>query len=218
MAQKRGGRYELSDLIENQYQPGSRRRVLRNLLGIKSKREMDLAEAEALKRATDTLVQSYDAHHRFTTEDICQMHKVWLGGIYSWAGRYRQVNLIKDELPFAAALQVPRLMQAYEEGPLRRHTPCNFTSHNRVIEALSEVHVEFILIHPFREGNGRAGRILTTLMALQANLPLLDFRPIQGRRKGDYFAAVRAGLDRNYEPMEKIFELVLNRSSSGFLL
>ena len=218
MAQKRGGRYELSDLIENQYQPGSRRRVLRNLLGIKSKREMDLAEAEALKRATDTLVQSYDAHHRFTTEDICQMHKVWLGGIYSWAGRYRQVNLIKDELPFAAALQVPRLMQAYEEGPLRRHTPCNFTGHNRVIEALSEVHVEFILIHPFREGNGRAGRILTTLMALQANLPLLDFRPIQGRRKGDYFAAVRAGLDRNYEPMEKIFELVLNRSSSGFLL
>ena len=217
MAQKRGGRYEVSDLIENQYQPGSRRRVLRNLLGIKSKREMDLAEAEALKRATDKLVQSYDAHHRFTAEDICQMHKVWLGGIYSWAGRYRQVNLIKDELPFAAALQVPRLMQAYEEGPLRRHTPCNFTSRNRVIEALSEVHVEFILIHPFREGNGRAGRILTTLMALQANLPLLDFRPIQGRRKGDYFAAVRAGLDRNYKPMEEIFELVLNRSSSGYL-
>jgi len=86
-----------------------------------------------------------------------------------------------------------------------------------VISALSEVHVEFILIHPFREGNGRVGRILSTLMALQANLPLLDFRSIQGRRKGDYFASVRAGLDRNYKPMEEIFELVLNRTSSGSL-
>jgi len=27
--------------------------------------------------------------------------------------------------------------------------------------------------------------------------------------------AVRAGLDRNYKPMGEIFELVLNRTSSG---
>ncbi len=217
MAQRRGGRYDVSHLAENQYQPRSRGRVLRNLLEIGSKQEMDLAEAEALKRATDTLVQSYDVRHRFTAKDVCQMHKIWLGRIYPWAGRYRQVNLIKDDLPFAAAAQVPQLMQAFEEGPLRRHTPCNFRTRDRVIEALSEVHVEFVLIHPFREGNGRVGRILATLMALQANLPLLDFRPIHGRRKRDYFAAVRAGLDRNYKPMEKIFELVLNRTFSGAL-
>jgi len=215
MAQKTGKRYYVSDLTENQHQPGSRGRVLKNLLAITTKREMDLAEAEALKRATDTLVRSYDIHHRFTAEDICRMHRTWLGQIYPWAGRYRQVNLIKDNLPFAAAAQVPRLMQAFEEGPLRRHTPCTFSAPGRVIEALAEVHVEFILIHPFREGNGRVGRILSTLMALQANLPLLDFRPIRGRRKEDYFAAVRAGLDRNYKPMGEIFELVLNRTSSG---
>ena len=218
MAQERGRRYDVSDLIESQYQPGSRGRVVRNLLGIKSKREMDLAEAEALKRATDALVESYDVGHRFTANDVCQMHRIWLGGIYPWAGRYRQVNLMKDDLPFAAAAQIPQLMQTFEEGPLRRHTPCDFQTRDRVIEALAEVHVEFILIHPFREGNGRLGRILSTLMALQANLPLLDFRTIQGRKKGDYFAAVRAGLDRNYKPMEEIFKLVLNRTSSGALI
>jgi cell filamentation protein len=215
MAQKRGRRYDVSYLTENQYQPGSRVRVLRNLLAITSKREMDLAEAEALKRATDALVRSYDVHHRFTAGDTCLMHRTWLSQIYPWAGRYRQVNLIKDDLPFAAAAQVPQLMQAFEEGPLRHQTPCNFSAPNRVIEALAEVHVEFILIHPFREGNGRVGRILSTLMALQANLPLLDFRAIHGRKKEDYFAAVRAGLDRNYKPMEEIFELVLNWTASG---
>jgi cell filamentation protein len=215
MAQKKGRRYDVSHLTENQHQPGSRGRVLKNLLAITAKREMDLAEAEALKKATDTLVRSYDFQHRFTAEDICRMHLTWLSQIYPWAGRYRQVNLVKDDLPFAAASQVPQLMQAFEEGPLRRHTPCNFSAPGRVIEALAEVHVEFILIHPFREGNGRVGRILSTLMALQANLPLLDFRPIHGRRKEAYFAAVRAGLDRNYKPMEEIFELVLNPTSSG---
>ena len=215
MAQKTGKRYDVSELTENQHQPGSRGRVLRNLLAITGKREMDLAEAEALKKATDTLVRSYDIQHRFTAEDVCRMHRTWLGQIYPWAGRYRQVNLVKDDLPFAAAAQVPQLMQVFEEGPLRRHTPCTFSAPGRVIEALAEVHVEFILIHPFREGNGRVGRILSTLMALQANLPLLDFRPIRGRRKEDYFAAVRAGLDRNYKPMEEIFQLVLNRTSSG---
>ena len=38
-------RYDVSGLIETQYQSGSRDRVLRNLPGITSKREMDDAEA-----------------------------------------------------------------------------------------------------------------------------------------------------------------------------
>ena len=63
--------------------------------------------------------------------------------------------------------------------------------------------MELMLIHPFREGNGRLGRILATLMALQAGLPVLDFSELDGERRKEYFAAVRAGLDRNYR---EIFE------------
>ena len=78
------------------------------------------------------------------------------------------------------------------------------------------MHVELELIHPFREGNGRLGRLVSTLMALQAGLPLLDFSLIVGRRKKDYFLAIQAGLDRNYEPMERIFEDVIDRSLQAF--
>jgi cell filamentation protein len=60
MTQKRGRRYDVSHLTEKQHQPGSRGRVLKNLLAITGKREMDLAETEALKRATDALVRSYE--------------------------------------------------------------------------------------------------------------------------------------------------------------
>jgi len=80
------------------------------------------------------------------------------------------------------------------------------------VSALARVHVELVLIHPFREGNGRIARVLSTLMALQAGLPLLDFSLIAGRRKKDYFAAIQAGLDRNYEPMEGILAEIIGRS------
>jgi len=46
-------RYDVSGLIEAHYQPGSRGRVLRNLLGITSKREMDDVEASEQKRALE---------------------------------------------------------------------------------------------------------------------------------------------------------------------
>jgi cell filamentation protein len=72
--------------------------------------------------------------------------------------------------------------------------------------------VELVLIHPFREGNGRLARILSTLMALQAGLPLLDFSLITGERKETYFAAVQAGLDKNYKPMEQLFTEIIERS------
>ena len=37
-------RYDTSGLIDGQFEPGSGRRVLKNLLGIKRKREMDQIE------------------------------------------------------------------------------------------------------------------------------------------------------------------------------
>ncbi len=49
-------------------------------------------------------------------------------------------------------------------------------------------------------------------MALQAGLPVLDFGGIKGRKRNEYFAAVRAGIGRNYLPMTKLFQAVISRS------
>ncbi len=212
---KKSARYDASQLPEAQFEPGSHGRVLKNLLGIKTKREMDLVEAIALKRTVRTLAKTYGRNHRFTASDICKIHKAWLGEIYPWAGKYRQVNVTRDDFTFAAAAQIPALMKELEHGPLRNYTPCNSESRDRVIQALAEVHVELILIHPFREGNGRTARILATLMALQAGLPLLNFEIIGKGKRKEYFAAVCAGLDRNYRPMEKIFNWVIQKTFSA---
>jgi cell filamentation protein len=209
---KKGKRYDVSHLVEAQYEPGSRGRVLKNLLSIKSKREMDRVEAREQLRALEELINIYDEHHRFTATDICKIHKIWLGTIYSWAGQYRQVNITKGNFTFAAAGQVPFLMKEFEKGPLHKFTPCRFHSTEEVARAIAIIHTELLLIHPFREGNGRVARLLAILMALQASLPSLDFSSIKGTKRQEYFMAVKAGLDQDYKPMEKIFIAVIDRT------
>lgn len=205
-------RYDTSGMPEGQFEPGSRGRVLKNLMSIRSKREMDALEAELLAEATDWAVRHYAADQRFTADDICLLHRQWLGKVYPWAGEYRQVNIGKGGFAFAMAAQVPRLMEELERKYLAIHTPCTDGSREGVIEALATVHCELVLIHPFRDGNGRIARLLTTLMALQAGLPLLDFSGIKGRKRQEYFAAVQASMGRDYEPMEKVFRSVVLRS------
>lgn len=204
-------RYDASG-DQAEFEPGSNEQVLKNRPGIKSRKAMDDAEAAALGRTVDALVRTFEQEHRFTATDICGFHKAWLGEIYEWAGQYRQVNVSKDDFPFAAAAQIPALMEEFERNLLRRYTPCRFRERAEVVRALAETHVELVLIHPFREGNGRLARVLATLMALQAGLPLLDFSLVAEEQKKKYFAAVQAGLDKNYKPMETIFAAIIERS------
>lgn len=202
--------------LETEHEPGSRSRVLRNRLGVMSVREMARLESRALLNATQRLIDETSGDQRLTADHVCAMHKLWLGGIYAWAGEYRSVNIAKGDFQFAAAHLVPRLMQGLERGPLRDYTPCNTHAIQDQEEALAVVHAELVLIHPFREGNGRCARIVSTLMALQADLPPLDFSGIQGIEKQRYIAAIHAALGRNYEPMKLVFRKVIARSLRAY--
>lgn len=205
-------RYSTSGLLEDQYMPGSDGRVLHNLRGIYTKQDMERLETELLFDLTDQLLDECDPQHRFTAQDIQTMHYKWLGTVYEWAGRYRQVMMSKGNFPFAAPAHIPALMTEFEREVLTKYTPCTFTTRQEVIIALALVHTELILIHPFREGNGRLARLLATLMALQAGLPLLDFSDFEQERREEYFAAVQQGVARNYQPMENVFSVVIARS------
>ncbi len=208
-------RYDVSGLPEAPFEPGSNGQVLKNLLGITSKHAMDEVEARALEQTMDALIRSYGESHRFTAQDLCDCHKTWLGGIYEWAGHYRRVNVSKDGFPFATAAQVPALMKQFERDVLRRYTPCVFADPLDVIHALAKTHAELVLIHPFRDGNGRLARILSSLMTLQAGLPLLDFSGMAGTGKTAYIAAIQAGLDTDYAPMERVFGKIIEQSRAS---
>jgi cell filamentation protein len=199
-------------LPEDLKQPGSHGRVLWNLIGVTSKREMDRAEFDAQYRALQEFFGTYDREHRFTAQDIMDMHRVWLGGIYPWAGEYRRVDLARNGITLAVPARIPALMEEFEHGLLREYTPCLFTTPDKIIEALAVVHADLMLIHPFRAGNGRLARILAVLMGLQVGLPPLEFAAVKGQALERYYAAVRAGLSKDYRPMMKVFADVIART------
>lgn len=197
---------------EAEFEPGSRGRVLRNRLGIVRVRDMQQAESEALIAVQEWAVDNFRPSHCFTSADIVLLHRRWLGDIYSWAGQYRQVNISKGGFMFAAAAQVPHLMETFEAEELARCTPCQGMSEAQLATALARTHAELVLIHPFREGNGRCARLLGWLMALQAGLPPLDFSPLSGRGRRGYFAAINAALGQDYVPLERCFSRLMART------
>lgn len=204
-------RYEAAG-PEAEFEPGSRGGVLRNLLGIVRARDMAEAESQALELAQAAALEQYRSDHRFAAKDICDLHRLWLGPIYPWAGRYRTINIGKGGFQFAHAPLIPRLMKELERGPLRKHTPCRPREKTIVAAGLAEVHAELILIHPFRDGNGRLARLVALLMALQADLPPLDFSPIAGPGKRAYIAAIHAAMSADYQPLKRLFLKVIDRS------
>jgi cell filamentation protein len=209
---KKSGRYKTAHLVEDQYEPGSNGQVLKNKHGITSPEEMDRYEKEEQLRALDELTDIFEKDHRFSAADICKMHKIWLGNIYEWAGKYRKVKMSKGDFTFAFPEQIPKLMTEFEKGQLYEFTPCSFENLDQIITALAVVHTELVLIHPFREGNGRAARMLAILMAIQTGLPPLDFGVMIDEEKEKYIKAIHAGVGRNYEPMRKVFTSVIRKT------
>ena len=72
------------------------------------------------------------------------------------------MNLGKYDFTFAAAKWVPKLMAELESGPLKVGTPCGDMKLKDLVKALAKVHTELLLVHPFRDGNGRTARLLAT--------------------------------------------------------
>lgn len=198
--------------MESEFQPGSRGRVLRNILGITRVRAMEEAESHALVAAQRAALEIYGPSHRFTPADIRRLHRMWLGSIYPWAGNYRTVNIGKGGFQFAHAPLIPRLMGALGRGVLRRHTPCGSAAGVTVARSLAEVHAELILVHPFRDGNGRLARLLALLMVSQAGLPPLNLRALAGGGKRTYVQAIQVAMGCDYAPLEKLFAGAIERT------
>ena len=194
--------------IEGEWQPGSRRRVLRNKLGVCKKTEMDRLEADALLETQEKYLYRIAPDTVFTTDLICQMHRDWLGHIYEWAGRYRTVEMQKGSFRWPPASRVSQNMDVLENESLRAHTPCRTSDLDVAAHAVAVVHAEFLLVHPFRDGNGRVARWLADLMFLQAGFPVPSYH-FSGKgslkRKMIYLNGVINGYKQDYAPLATFF-------------
>ena len=212
------GRYQPATGLEAESEPGSRGRVLRNKPGIQRKREMDRAEFEALVGAQSDFLGQVTPETQFTADMLRSMHRAWLGELYEWAGQYRTVEMEKGGFRWPPAYLVPQNMAALEQGLLRQHTPCRQAPLDTVARRMAEVHAELLLIHPFRDGNGRLARWPADVMALQAGFPLPDYG-FRGRGSEQartlYLAAVKKGYLTRYDDLTAFFLRAMTRGAEG---
>jgi len=189
-------------------QPGSNDQVLRNRQGITDPDVMDDLETRLLLRLYERVMREQFPNRRLDVADLMGWHHQWLGNLYDGAGHPRSVNMSKDGFHFAAALQIPRLLDEFEQKYLHRYTPCHDLDRESLADAIAVCHVELILIHPFREGNGRVSRLLADVMAVQAGHGPLDYSRWDAD-KAAYFTAIQHGVSRDYESMRGLVSVAL---------
>lgn len=193
---------------EERYQPGSGNQVLANKLGIADVQEMESLESGLLLMLYEQLFLTGQLPGRLTFERVRDWHRQWLGNVYDWAGRLRNANLTKDGFHFAAADRIPLLIAEFDKQVLSRTGELKSLSRSEFVRYLAESHVEFILIHPFREGNGRLSRLLCDVLSVQAGRCLLDYS-LWDEHKDFYFKAIQAGVVGNYSPMMQLVNDIL---------
>jgi len=185
---------------QGESEPGSNGAVLANKLGITSAEEMDELELVLLDKLYTRVLGEGLPGRSLEAVDLKRWHYQWLGNVYDWAGQERSVNLSKGGFPFAAAAQIPKLLEVFQRNILQRYTPCYGLEGDALVRAIAETHVELILIHPFREGNGRLARLLADVMAVQSGQDPLDYSAWE-KNRDRYFAAIQQGVLQDYQPM-----------------
>jgi cell filamentation protein len=196
---------------QGRYQAGSNDTVLENRLGITDSTDMDEAELVLLEKLYRDVLFDHLPQEGITVDEIKTWHRRWLGNVYEWAGEERSVNMSKGAFQFAAAAQIASLLNKFEQEFLRQYTHSTDYTLEQLIEAIAIVHIEFILIHPFRDGNGRLSRLLADVMAVQAGFQPLDYS-CWDADKSAYFSAIEQGLSMNYAPMKELVKCAINET------
>ena len=126
----------------------------------------ELAEVEGAIKAYEA-INTYRYNH---LEDLLRAHRLMTSKLLDDAGSFRAVNVAVGAHIAPPYLQVSTLMQQLFNW-LR-------DSDEHLLIKSCVFHYEFEFIHPFRDGNGRIGRLWQTVI-LTAYNPLFSILPIE---------------------------------------
>lgn len=138
---------------------------------------------------------------------IKQIHSLILKNIDDEnRGTYRKINVLISgaEHKPPQSFEVPLKMQSFiKEYGLKRKTL-------HPIELAAFVHIEFVGIHPFIDGNGRTSRLLLNLELIKAGFPPVV---INVEDRLEYYKALDcAHTTGDYEPFLALMEKVVTKS------
>ena len=155
----------------------------------------------------DALLENMPGDIRVTPEWICNIHRYIAGELFpEWAGCFRTTDVqVGTHLPppgHEVAVHIKNFCLDMEER----------SSHLGGAESIAGLMAwadwRFQWIHPFKEFNGRVGRILLIALAYKLELPPIDPAAVGESGKATYFSALRAAVSGNIAELNDVW---LNR-------
>jgi len=143
----------------------------------------------------------------FTHESLCQIHKDMFGEVWDWAGIPRQKgkkNIGVDGTK--VGYEINRFLFDFHQWE-EKEVPFS--------EIGVKVHHRLVWIHPFENGNGRWGRLMTNIYLHRKGLPLLnwpqDEKAIKADFKPRYISALKSADGDDFGLLKKIHEECSNQ-------
>lgn len=127
-----------------------------NKLGIQSLEQLERAEAYAFMIRALEIEKGLYKIEDFTKTGFIDLHRYLFQDIYHFAGEFRQVQLSKGTTRFCQFQYIDRMADEIF-GAL--HMEKEWQDVNTAAKRLAYFKAELNMLHPFREGNGRATRI-----------------------------------------------------------
>lgn len=152
--------------------------VLKNKLNITNSAQLRRTEEIMTKKKAKQLFDSGDIDkiEIGTFKGLAQVHHYLFSDLYDFAGKIRDVNIAKDDFRFAPVMYLSVALENIDKMP------------HETFEQIVEKYVEMNVAHPFREGNGRVGRIWLDLIFKKSLGQLVDWNAIE---KADYLSAMK---------------------------
>jgi fido (protein-threonine AMPylation protein) len=169
-----------------------------------STREFETAEgrlsySELSERLAVPLVSIYDEILQakpdqivINSEWLCVRHKRLAGHLFpDWAGRFRDVNVqVGGHLP-PPYYEVPIHMRQFcdDLAERLRHEPDGTIGGCAALLAWADWRFQWI--HPFKDFNGRIGRVLLAALLYKLGLPHVEMAPSELVQRAEYLNALR---------------------------
>ena len=178
--------------------------ILKNKLDIHDKDELFKAE-QALSSARYFELVKHPIPGDFSLDHLCAIHRYLFQDIYDWAGKIRTVDISKGTI-FCLTQFIEIEFKKVQEWLINNDYLQDVTDKKVMAKRLAYLIGEINMIHPFREGNGRAQRVYIEYVCKNSKTFDIDFSKTT---KNDMILASKESAVLNYEPFEELLLMCL---------
>lgn len=141
--------------------------ILESTLPGKHKSIREFYEIENHKQAFSLLLDSLTNHSPLTLGLVQDFHALLTDRLQHDRGQFKTVQnaIIGAEFKTASPEETPFLMAQWVDNTAYRLDMAK--SEREIVEVLADTHIQLECIHPFSDGNGRAGRLILMYLAMK---------------------------------------------------